>query len=71
MEDGLQCFLKRAQFEKCKGELRALVALFDFCPKWINRTEMDADSMEKRELFEGVQKYVEDFIKHMEDNFIS
>lgn len=71
MEDGLQYFLKRAQFEKCKGELRALVALFDFYPNWINRTEMDTDSMEKRELFDGVQKCVEDFIKHMEDNFIS
>lgn len=32
MGDNLQYFLKKAQFEKCKGEIRALIALFDFHP---------------------------------------
>lgn len=64
-EESLQ-YLRRLQFEKCKGELRAFVTLFDFYPKWKNRVEMEEDSREKEELQKEIEELTEKYIQEIE-----
>lgn len=69
MSEEVKDYLRRIQFEKCKGELRALVLKFNFMPTY-DGVNLDSDSQEKDRIYDECEKAVEEFIKYMEDNFI-
>lgn len=65
----LKMYIKNAQFEKCKGELRALVTLFDFMPNYDHNGKYDSDSMEKEQKKEKLENMIKGFIKQMQEEF--
>ena len=65
----LKMYIKNAQFEKCKGELRVLVMLFDFMPTYAPNGKYDSDSRGKEQNKEKLENMIEGFIKQMEEEF--
>lgn len=69
MSEEIKDYLRRIQFEKCKGELRALVLTFNFMHTY-DGVNLDSDSQEKGRIYDECGKAVERFITYMEANFI-
>lgn len=69
MGEEVKDYLRRIQWEKYKGELRALVLTFNFMPTY-DGCNLDSDSQEKDRIYDECEEAVEKFIKCMEDSFI-
>lgn len=66
MDDKTTQYLRQIQFEKCKGELRALAMMFDFYPTY-DGVGYDSVSKERAEIRKSVKHLTEDFIDQMKD----
>ena len=66
MDKKTMILLRNIQFEKCKGELNALVAMFDFFPTYDG---IEYDSVSKKKHFTRVmaEMLVNQFIEQMGD----
>lgn len=71
MDEKTLYILRKVQFEKITGELKALLVLFEFCPTYINAIELDSVSQEKEQEYDRLEKCIDDFIKSINDEFIS
>lgn len=69
MSEEVKDYIRRIQWEKCKGELRAIVLTFNFMPTY-DGANFDSASQEKDRIYDECEEKVEEFIKYMEDNLI-
>lgn len=70
MNEELLDILRKAQFEKIKGELRSFVALFDFCISNEMIVEHENEVREKCKLKIELDEQIESFISFVEEDYI-